>query len=97
MHIKIGLESEDTGIFLRCQIRYSKSLSWTENLNKLFIVLGGEFKFSVQDRDLAYLIWQCKNSLISSDLKPTLIEWHLQSTMKIIEKKKNSIDNWVII
>ena len=64
--------SEDTGGFLHCQNKYSKSLSWIENLNKLFTDLGGKFKFSAQDSDLEYLCWQCKNYPVSSDLKPPL-------------------------
>ena len=36
--------------------KYSKSLSWAENLNKLFIVMGGKFKFSAQDSDLEYFL-----------------------------------------
>ena len=73
MNAKGGFESEDTGKFLRLQHKYSKSLSWAENLNKLFTVLGGKFKFSAQDSDLEYLCWRCKNSPVSSDLKPPLI------------------------
>ena len=64
--------SEDTVKFLCLQHNYSKSLSWAENLNKLFTVLGGKFKFSTQDSDLEYLCWRCKNSPVSSDLKPPL-------------------------
>ena len=41
-------------------------------MNKLFTVLGGKFKFSAQNRDLEYLLWQRKNSPVSSDLKPPL-------------------------
>ena len=52
---KGGFTSEDTGKLLRLQHKYSKSLSWAENLNKLFAVLGGKFKFSSQDSDLEYL------------------------------------------
>ena len=39
---------------------YSKSLSWAWNLNKLFTVMGGNFKFQVQDSDLEYFleIWR---------------------------------------
>ena len=45
VHIKVSfLKSEDTGNFLRLQHKYSKSLSWAENLNKLFTVLGRKFK-----------------------------------------------------
>ena len=69
---KGGFMSEDAGEFLHCQIKYSKSLSWAKNLNKLFTVLGGKFKFSAQDSDMEYLCWQCKNSPVSSDLKPPL-------------------------
>ena len=50
-----GFTSEDTGNFLLLQHKYSKSLSWAENLNKLFTVLGRKFKFSAQDSDLEYL------------------------------------------
>ena len=64
--------SEDTGGFLHCQNKYSKSLSWAKNLNKLFTDLGGKFRFSAQDSDLEYLFWQCKNHPVSSDLKPPL-------------------------
>ena len=69
---KGGFKSEDTGEFLFLQNKYSKSLSWAENLNKLFTVLGGKFKFSAHDSDLEYLCWRCKNSPVSSDLKPHL-------------------------
>ena len=58
---KGGLKSEDTGDFSHCQDKYSKSLSKVENLNNLFTVLGGKFKFSAQDSDLEYLIGQHKN------------------------------------
>jgi hypothetical protein len=72
--VKGGLKSEDTGEFLLLQSEYSKSLSWAENLNKLFTVLGGKFKFFVQDSDLEYWFWRCKNPPASSDLKPTLMD-----------------------
>ena len=64
-----GFKSEDTGKFLLLQNKYSKSLSWAENLNKLFTVLGGKFKLSAQDSDLEYLCWRCRNYPISSYLK----------------------------
>ena len=38
--------------------KYAKSLSWAENLNKLYTVKGGKFKFSAQDSDLAYFFEQ---------------------------------------
>ena len=70
--------SEDTGNFLRPQHKYSISLSWADNLNKLFNVLGEKFKISAQDSDLEYSCWRCKNSPVSSDLKPPLV-LHSQS------------------
>ena len=42
------------------QNKYSKLLSWAENLNKYFTVLGGKFKFSTQDCKLRYT-----NSLVN--------------------------------
>ena len=51
---KGGFKSEGTGEFLLLQNKYSKSLSWAENLNKLFTDLSGKFKFSAQDSDLEY-------------------------------------------
>ena len=53
-------------------------------MNKLFTVLGGKFKFSAQDSDLEYLCWQCKNSPVSSDLKPPLVEILLFSISHVI-------------
>jgi hypothetical protein len=44
----------------------------SRKLDKLFTVLGGKLKFSVQDSDLEYLCWKCKNSSVSSNLKPPL-------------------------
>ena len=51
-------KKEDIEKNFRCQNKNSKSLSWAENLNKLFTGLGGKFKFSAQDSDLEYLFWQ---------------------------------------
>ena len=69
---KGGFKSEGTGEFLLLQNKYPKSLSWADNLNKLFTDLGGKFKFSAQDSDLEYLFWRSKNPPVSSDLKPPL-------------------------
>ena len=49
---KGGFMSEDTGWFLHCQNKYSKSLSWAENLNFPPKSVNNLFKFSSQD-----LIW----------------------------------------
>ena len=64
---KGGFKCEDTWWFLRLRHKYSKSLSWAEDLNKLLTVLSGKFKFSAQDSDLEYY-------LVSSDLKPPLVQ-----------------------
>ena len=42
LEIEGVFKSEDTGRFLLLQQKYSKSLSWAENVNKLFTVLGGK-------------------------------------------------------
>ena len=49
-----------------------KGGNYMRKYGKLFTVLGRKFKFSAQDSDLEYLCWQCKNSPVSSDLKPSL-------------------------
>ena len=69
---KGGFNSEDAGKFFHCQNKYSKSLPWAENLNKLSTVLGGIFKFSARGEVLEYLFWQWKKSPVSSDSKPPL-------------------------
>ena len=94
------LKSEDTGEFLLLQNKYSKSLSWAENLNKLFTDLGGKSKFSAQDIDLEYLSWRSKNPLGSSDfLKPPLTGVHgwaqiltmpIRVTFDFIQASRNS-------
>ena len=73
LKIKRVFKSEDTGWFLLLQQKYSKSLSWAENVNKLFTVLGRKFQFSAQDNDLEYLFWRSKNPPVSFDLKPPLV------------------------
>ena len=49
---KCGFTSEETGGFLLPQNKYSKSLSWAENLNFLPKTVNDLFKFSAQDSDL---------------------------------------------
>ena len=71
--IKGGFKPEDTGNFLHCKHKYSKSISWVENLNFPPNTVNNLFKFSAQDSDLEYLFWQRKNSSVSSDLKPPLV------------------------
>ena len=43
-------------------------------MNKLCTVLAGKLKFSAQDSNLEYLCWRCKNSPVSSDLKPPVVK-----------------------
>ena len=71
---KGGFKSEDIGEFLHLQHKYSKSLSWAENLNFPPTTVNNLFKFYAQDSsDLEYLCWRCKNLPVSSDLKPPLV------------------------
>ena len=67
-----GFKSEETRDFLHCQDKYSKSLSWVENLNLLPKTVNKIFKFSTQDSDLEYLSWQCKKYPVSSNFKSRL-------------------------
>ena len=59
---------------MRCVLQniYSKSLSWTWNLNKLFTVIGRKFKFQVQDSDLEYFFWWFDKHITLSENKPPL-------------------------
>ena len=70
--LKGSFKLEDTGEFLLLQNKYSKSLSWAENLNKLFTVLGWKFKFSYKDSDVEYLFWRSKTPPVSSELRHPL-------------------------
>ena len=40
------------------------------NLNKLFTVMSGKFKFQVQDNDLKYLFWRFDKYIALSEKKP---------------------------
>ena len=71
---KGGSKSEEAGGFLHLQDKYSKSLSWAENLNFPPKSVNNLFKFSAQDCDLEYLFWRTKNPPVSSDLKPPLVK-----------------------
>ena len=54
-HTKVFF-SESAMRFSNLRNKYSKSLSWALNLNKLFTGMGRKFKFQVQDSDLEYEI-----------------------------------------
>ena len=58
--LKVGFFSESAMCFSHCQNKYSKSLSWTWNLNFPPITVDNLFKFQAQDSDLEYLFWQCE-------------------------------------
>ena len=85
---KGGFKSDDTEEFSLCQNKYSKSLSWAENLNKLFTVLGGKFEFSAQDTDMEYLFWQWKKSSSPFWLKTTFNSF-FSKFMKIYQSWEN--------
>ena len=53
---KGGFKSEETGEFSILQNKYSKSLSWEENLNFPLKTVNNLFKAEAQDSDLEYLI-----------------------------------------
>ena len=86
---KGGFKSEETGRFLLLQDKYSKLLSWAENLNFPPKTINNLFKFSAQDSDLKYLSWRSKNSPVSSDSKPPLciVHVHAQLCMKLVLEK----------
>ena len=68
--LKVALSQKIMEKNFHCQHKYSKSLSWAENLNFPPKTVNNLFKFSAQDSDLEYLYWQWKHSPVSSDLKP---------------------------
>ena len=69
---KGGFKLADTGEFLHLQHKYSKSLSWVENMNFLPKRVNNLFKFSAQNSDLEYLCMRRKIFLVPSDVKPPL-------------------------
>ena len=67
--------------------KYSKSLSWAENLN---LTANNLFKFSAQDNNLEYLFWGSKNLPQSSDIIPTIFRpaWscNFKKRMKLMKQ-----------
>ena len=59
--VKGSFYSESAMRLSNLQHNYSKSLSWAWNLNKLFTVFGGKFKFQGQDSDLEYFFGNLTN------------------------------------
>ena len=72
--VKDGFRSEETGRILHCQNKYSKLISWAENLNCPPKSVNNLFKFSAQDTDLEDLFLQCKKPPVPFDRKPPLSE-----------------------
>ena len=72
-------KAEDTEELFRCQNKYSKSLSWAENLNKLFTEPFREGKFKSSANRM--LIWN-----IYSGLKPPLAAASFGAKIQIINK-----------
>ena len=93
------------GRIFTCPKKYSKCLSWAKNLNKLFTVLGGEFKFSAQDRDLEYFFGEVNILPYLLTLKPTLV-WikvfgmiciFVQLLMQVKRKKDGKKTYWLML
>ena len=42
-------------------------------MNKFFTVIGGKFKFQVQDSDLEYFFWRSEKLIALSEKKPPLV------------------------
>ena len=59
---KGGFFSESMLRFSNFQNKYSKALSWAWNLSSFFTVMGGKFKFHVQDNDLEFFFGDLTNS-----------------------------------
>ena len=66
---KGGLISEGILTLVPLPTKGAKSLSCAENLNKLFTVKGGKFKFSAQGRDLALFVDNGTKVKILSEIK----------------------------
>ena len=57
---------------LQISKKYSKELSWAWNLNLLFTVIGGKFKFQVQEGDLEYFLQKIWKTHRTFEKKPPL-------------------------
>ena len=67
--LKVAFFSESAMHFSNFQNKYSKSLSWEWNLNQLFTVVNGKFKFQVQDSDLEYFFLRFDKRIALSEKK----------------------------
>ena len=77
-YTKGGFKSEDTGEFFRCKHKYSKSLSWAWNLNKLFTVFGRKFEFQGQDKGqlISKCFFWCLRFLPKNEQKQVDLRYH---------------------
>ena len=72
MRTKGDLISESILTLVPLPIKVAKSIPRAENLNKLFIVMDGKLKFSVQGSNLAPFVGNGTKIKIPSEIKPPL-------------------------
>ena len=60
-------------------------------MNLLFTVIGGKFKFQVQDSFLEYFFWRFEKQIALSEKKPPL---KLESAAKIILETETNL--WIL-
>ena len=65
--VKVAFFRKCDSFFKSPKTIYSKLLYWAGNLNLLFAVIGGKFKFQVQDNDLEYFFWRFEKQSALSD------------------------------
>ena len=66
---KCGLISEGILTLVQLPTKGAKLISRAENLNKLFPVMGGKFKFPAQESDLAPFVGNGTKFKIPSEIK----------------------------
>ena len=82
--------------------KYSKFLSWPWNLNLLFIVIGGKFKFQAQDRSLEYFsfwnweVWKTNHTFwIKATFSFDLVHWQCKNwpltCLKVLQRLSESV------
>jgi hypothetical protein len=83
VELKVAFIQKVRFIFQISKNKHSKLLSWAWNLNFLFTVIGGKFKFQVQDSDLEYLFWEVwrfeKHIALSEKKQPLYISCYFLS------------------
>ena len=104
--LKVAFFQKVRCVFQISKNKYSKSLSWTWNLNFLPITVNNKFKFQAQDRNLEYVyfgdleIWKTnhtfwKKATFSSDI---LVIFHISAARHTLAQKlamkKNLFSLW---